>query len=79
MEQNDGFVVFDGTVVETQRGGKFKVRLEGLNDGVDEQFIIATLAGKLVQYNIRVITGDRVKVKIPTCDLSKGRITWRYT
>jgi translation initiation factor IF-1 len=62
-----------GTVVDIQRGGKFKVEI---NDNQME--VLCTLSGKLRQNNIRVLVGDTVDAAISIDDLTKGRITWRY-
>ena len=39
--------------------------------------IIATLAGKLRQHNIRILAGDNVDVEMSPYDLSRGRIVYR--
>jgi translation initiation factor IF-1 len=40
--------------------------------------ILAVRAGKLRQYRIMCVAGDRVRVEISPYDLAKGRITYRY-
>ena len=69
------FVSVEGTVVETLRGGTFKVQLD---DVPGSPIITAKLSGKLKTNYIRIINGDRVTVDISPYDLTKGRITWRY-
>jgi len=49
----------------------FKVKLD------NDHNIIAYTGGKMRQFKIRMIQGDRVKVEISPYDLSKGRITFR--
>ena len=39
--------------------------------------IIAHIGGKMRKHFIKIIPGDRVKVDISPCDLTKGRITFR--
>ncbi|MCS7061949.1 MAG: translation initiation factor IF-1, partial [Anaerolineae bacterium] len=49
----------------------FKVRLDGGHE------VLATLAGKMRKFYIRVLLGDRVKVELSPYDLTRGRITYR--
>jgi translation initiation factor IF-1 len=49
----------------------FKV---GLDNGHD---ITCYTAGKMRQFRIRLVAGDRVRVEMTPYDLSKGRITFR--
>lgn len=62
----------EGTVVEVNKGTKFKVKLDG-NDAVVE----CTLSGKLRMNYIKVLLNDRVTVNISPYDLTRGIITWR--
>jgi translation initiation factor IF-1 len=39
--------------------------------------IIATIAGKLRQFNIRILAGDNVDVEMSPYDLTRGRIVYR--
>jgi translation initiation factor IF-1 len=39
---------------------------------------MATLAGKMRRFRIRVIAGDKVIVAVSPYDLSRGRITFRH-
>jgi len=61
----------EGKVVEVLPGTKFKVQLE---NGI---VILAYLAGKVRENNIKVLEGDSVRVEMSPYDLTKGRITWR--
>ena len=49
----------------------FKVKLENGHE------IVAYTNGRLRQFKIRMILGDKVRVEISPYDLSKGRITYR--
>ena len=40
--------------------------------------VIATLAGKMRRFRIRVIAGDKVIVAVSPYDLTRGRITFRH-
>ena len=40
--------------------------------------VIATLAGKMRRFRIRVLNGDRVTVEVSPYDLTRGRITFRH-
>ena len=60
-----------GNVIENLSNSMFRVELD---NGVE---IICHISGKIRVNNIRIMTGDRVKVEMSPYDLSKGRITWR--
>ena len=60
-----------GIVDELLPSAMFRVTLE------NNHKIIATLAGKLRQHNIRILAGDAVEVEMSPYDLTKGRITYR--
>jgi translation initiation factor IF-1 len=40
--------------------------------------VLATVAGKMRRFRIRVLAGDHVKVDISPYDLTRGRITYRH-
>ena len=40
--------------------------------------VLATIAGKMRRFRIRVLQGDRVSVEVSPYDLSRGRITFRH-
>lgn len=65
----------DGLVVENMPGTKFRVKVEMSGK---EHEILAHLSGKMRMHYIKLNIGDKVKVEIPLCDLSKGRIVYRY-
>ncbi len=65
-------VPFEGTVTEVMRGSNFRVRLE------NGHMVLATIAGKMRRYRIRVLVGDLVTVEVSPYDLARGRITFRH-
>lgn len=60
-----------GVVQEAFPGTMFKVRCD---NGL---IVLATIAGKMRQFYIRILPGDHVTVEISAYDLSRGRITYR--
>jgi translation initiation factor IF-1 len=60
-----------GNVIENLSNSMFKVELD---NGVE---IICHISGKIRVNNIRIMTGDRVKVEMSPYDLTKGRIVLR--
>ena len=62
----------DGTVSEVLPSTMFRVEL------VNGHNVVATLAGKMRRFRIRVIAGDKVIVSVSPYDLTRGRITFRH-
>ena len=69
-KQLKGF--FEGKVSEALPNTLFRVTLD------DKREVLATLAGKMRLYHIRVIPGDRVRVEMTPYDDKRGRIVYRY-
>ena len=67
----DDLLKFEGEVTDLLPNANFRVKLENNHE------IIATLAGKLRRFNIRVALGDRVDVEMSPYDLNRGRIVYR--
>jgi translation initiation factor IF-1 len=40
--------------------------------------VLATTAGKIRKFKIRILAGDRVTVEVSPYDLTRGRITYRH-
>jgi len=40
--------------------------------------VLATVAGKMRRFRIRVLAGDRVTLAVSPYDLTRGRITYRH-
>ncbi len=64
-------IEIEGTVTEVLPNTTFRVALTNGHD------VLATLAGKMRRFRIRVLMGDRVKLEVSPYDLSRGRITFR--
>jgi len=62
---------FEGEITDLLPNANFRVKLE------NDHEIIATLAGKLRRFNIRVALGDKVDVEMSPYDLARGRIVYR--
>jgi translation initiation factor IF-1 len=63
---------FEGSVLEALPNAMFRVKCDnGLN-------VLATISGRMRQYYIRILPGDRVTVEVSPYDPSKGRVTYRH-
>ena len=65
-------IELDGIVSEVLPSAMFRVDLD------NGHRILATTAGKMRKFRIRILAGDRVTVSVSPYDLSRGRITYRY-
>lgn len=70
MAKEDSFKV-EGEVIDVLPNATFKVKLE---NGVE---VLSYVSGKMRQYEIRILMGDRVDVEMTPYDLSRGRIVRR--
>jgi translation initiation factor IF-1 len=70
MSKKD-FIEMEGTVEESLPSATFKVALD------NGHMITAYLSGKMRQFKIKIVPGDRVKIEMSPYDLTKGRITYR--
>ena len=64
-------IEMDGKVIDTLPNTMFRVELE------NGHVVTAHISGKMRKNYIRILTGDKVKVALTPCDLTKGRITFR--
>lgn len=62
----------EGAVTQVLPDRRFRVKLDNGHQ------VLATQAGKMGKYRIRVLEGDRVRVEVSPYDLSRGRITYRF-
>ena len=62
----------EGTVAEVLPSATFRVTL------VNGHVLLATAAGKMRKFRIRILAGDRVTVAMSPYDLGRGRITFRH-
>jgi translation initiation factor IF-1 len=65
-------IEFEGTVTDVLPSTMFRVNLENGHE------ILATVAGKMRKFRIRILAGDRVTVEVSPYDLNRGRITFRH-
>lgn len=63
-----------GRVISAEGGTIFRVKIDDMDTEV-----ITRLAGKLRQQRIKILLGDRVRVKVSPYDVSNGLIVWRFT
>lgn len=71
MAKNNDVMEFEGIIKDVLPNQMFKVELE------NGHTVTAYTGGKMRQFKIRMILGDRVKVEVSPYDLEKGRITYR--
>jgi translation initiation factor IF-1 len=65
-------VSLEGVVAEVLPSAMFRVDLE------NGHRLLATIAGKMRKFRIRILAGDRVTVEVSPYDLTRGRITFRH-
>ena len=63
---------FDGVVQEALPNAMFRVKAD---NGLD---VLATISGRMRQYYIKILPGDRVTVEVSPYDPRRGRITYRH-
>lgn len=65
-------IKLEGTVTDVLPSAMFRVNLETGHQ------VLATTAGRMRRFRIRILAGDRVTVEVSPYDLSRGRITYRH-
>ena len=65
-------IEIDGIVEDVLPNTTFRVHLP------NGHYVLATIAGKMRRFRIRVLAGDRVTLAISPYDLTRGRITFRH-
>lgn len=65
-------IELEGTVSDVLPSAMFRVTLENGHE------MLATTAGKMRKFRIRILAGDKVKVEVSPYDLTRGRITFRH-
>ena len=63
----------DGVITESLSNAMFRVELE------NGHVLTAHISGKMRMHYIKLLPGDKVKLAMSPYDLSKGRITYRYS
>lgn len=61
-----------GTVSQVLPNSTFRVLC------TNGHYVLATIAGKMRRFRIRVLAGDKVTVAVSPYDLTRGRIMFRY-
>ena len=61
----------EGTVIEPLPNAMFRVKLE------NDHTVLAHISGKMRNYFIKILPGDKVTVELSPYDLTRGRITYR--
>ena len=69
----DDLAQFEGKVVGVCGGGLYQVQLD--ESGVE---IATKLCGRMRQFSIRVVVGDKVTVGVSPYDPTKGLIIYRH-
>jgi len=65
-------IELEGIVSEVLPSAMFRVNLD------NGHRLLATAAGKMRKFRIRILAGDRVTVAVSPYDLARGRITFRH-
>jgi len=65
-------IEIDGIVQDVLPNTMFRVHLS------NGHYVLATIAGKMRRFRIRVLAGDRVTLAVSHYDLTRGRITFRH-
>ena len=66
----DGLIELEGVVLDGSKG-KFRVQV------TDKLVVLCSLSGKIRMNNVKILTGDKVKIEVSGYDLTKGRIIYR--
>jgi translation initiation factor IF-1 len=65
-------IEIEGQVQDVLRNSTFRVICSNGHS------VLATIAGKMRKFRIRVLAGDRVTLALSPYDLTRGRITYRH-
>ena len=63
----------EGVVVESLPNAMFRVEL------ANGHSVLSHISGKIRMHYIRILPGDRVLIELSPYDLSRGRITYRFS
>ena len=66
-------IELDGTIIQALSNAMFRVELE------NEHIVTAHISGKMRKFYIKLLPGDKVKLEMSPYDLTKARITYRYS
>jgi len=68
----EGTISLEGVVSDVLPSAMFRVALQNGHE------VLATTAGKMRRFRIRILAGDHVTVEVSPYDLTRGRITFRH-
>ena len=71
MPKNNDIIEVEGSIIDVLPNQMFKVELE------NGHIVTCYTGGKMRQFKIRLVAGDKVRVEMTPYDLEKGRITRR--
>lgn len=71
MAKNEGIIELEGQIVDVLPNQMFKVEL------ANGHKVTCYTGGKMRQFKIRLVQGDKVKIEMTPYDLDKGRIIFR--
>ena len=63
----------EGEIVEALSNAMFRVKLQ------NGHFVLAHISGKMRMNYIKILPGDRVKLEMSPYDLTRARITYRFS
>ena len=64
-------IKIEGDVIDVLPNATFRVKLD------NGMVVLSYVSGKMRQYEIRILLGDRVELEMSPYDLSRGRIVRR--
>lgn len=67
----DDIIEFEGEITDVLPNQTFRVELE------NGHTVVCYTGGKMRQFKIRLVLGDRVKIEMTPYDMNKGRIMFR--
>lgn len=68
----NGMIEVEGSVERILGGGVYDVSVDD-----STRRVMAKLSGRLRQFRIRVLPGDRVRLEVSEADITKGFIVYR--
>ena len=71
MAKNADIIEVEGSIIDVLPNQTFKVQLD------NDHIVICYTGGKMRQFKIRLVAGDKVRIEMTPYDLDKGRITRR--
>lgn len=71
MAKSDDTIELEGNIAEVLPNQTFRVTLKNGHQ------VVCYTGGKMRQYKIRLVQGDRVRIEMTPYDLNRGRIMFR--